>query len=607
MVPLTRAQKNILIVLTIVIALTRFLAVAHSLFDWDEALFSLGVRDYNVMDHHPHPPGYPLFVAAAKVVHLLGVSEFRSLQVIVFLGAICLFPALFFLARELGFDFATSIGGSAVFAFLPNVWLHGGTGFSDIPAIAIGFAACALLLGSAVEWCAPPGAPEGGAPGGAHHSHSHSTARYILGAVLLGIAAGIRPPNLLIGALPALMATYVQVRRKAFLAIAAATLLGAAIVVASYAGAALASGSIAGYLEAVHLQSKWVHDIDSYHNPHRAPLGEVAKIFFLWPIQQRQQMVALALLALVSLVHAIATRRRAPLLTFAMFAPLAIISWFNFDVEAASRYAISYMAVHALLAADGLGVITARRTQVQAALCAILVAIFAIWTWPALRLQRRSDAPGVAALEWATRNVRPDERLFVNGGIGPQAKFFLGERPNTVYYEEPDQISLLSGDAWILDLRVMRDAYNFAWSHGTLWRIMCCRNFEVSVGRASGMIVFGEGWYGDEGAFRWMGGQSAAQLPVVHGNGKLHLRVYVPLDALPSPPAIEVRLNGNTIERFAGSTNEIEKTWIIPSRADAPNELRILTSATVNPARRGGSDDTRNLGLRVDALSWTPQ
>jgi hypothetical protein len=54
-------------------------------------------------------------------------------------------------------------------------------------------------------------------------------------------------------------------------------------------------------------------------------------------------------------------------------------------------------------------------------------------------------------------------------------------------------------------------------------------------------------------------------------------------------------MNGATLERFTGSPAEIEKTWTVPSRTDAPNELRILTSATVNPAQLGRSGDSRDL------------
>ena len=41
-------------------------------------------------------------------------------------------------------------------------------------------------------------------------------------------------------------------------------------------------------------------------------------------------------------------------------------------------------------------------------------------------------------------------------------------------------------------------------------------------------------------------------------------------------------------------------------RADAQNELRISTTLTVVPAQHGRSIDTRELGLRLDSFSWTP-
>jgi len=581
---LTRPQKTIFLILTIVIALTRLLAVSRSLFDWDEALFSHGVREYNVMDHHPHPPGYPLFILAAKAFHLLGVPEFRSLQVVVILGAFCIFPALFFMARELGFDFATAAGGAAIFSFLPNVWVYSGTGFSDIPATAVCFAACALLL------------------------RGRRDARaFLLGAILLGVAAGFRPTNLLIGLVPALMATWSRLRARSFGSVILAIALGGAVAAGSYAGAALASGSFERYVEAVRAQSKWVHDVDSYHNPYRAPLHDVAKVFFLWPVNQRQQMVALAALALIALVAAIVKRRTPPLLLFAMFVPFAIVAWLNLDVETAARYAIPYMSVHAVLAADALGLIVRRRANVQAALCALVAAVFAVWTWSALRLQRTSDSPPVAALEWVLRNVPAGERVYVNGGIGPQGDLFLGGRPNTVFFEDQEKISLLSGEAWVVDLKVVPDAHNFVWPHSNrLWKIIRRRNFETSVGRVASRIGFGAGWQGDEGSFRWMSGESVSMLPVFRGNGKLRLRIYVPIDTLPAPPVIEVRMNGATVDRFTGSQPEIDRTWTVPSRAGALNELRILTSATVNPARMGRSDDTRDLGLRIDAMSWSP-
>ena len=54
-----------------------------SLEDLDSINFALGVRDFDVAQHQPHPPGYPLFIAAAKArCTLLGLSEVHALSLL---------------------------------------------------------------------------------------------------------------------------------------------------------------------------------------------------------------------------------------------------------------------------------------------------------------------------------------------------------------------------------------------------------------------------------------------------------------------------------------------------------------------------------------------
>jgi hypothetical protein len=43
----------------------------RTLYAYDSANYAYALRDYyNVAHHHPHPPGYPLYVAAAKLIDL---------------------------------------------------------------------------------------------------------------------------------------------------------------------------------------------------------------------------------------------------------------------------------------------------------------------------------------------------------------------------------------------------------------------------------------------------------------------------------------------------------------------------------------------------------
>src|SRR5947199_10707842 len=84
-------------------ALTRFLAIARSPWDWDEVQFMRGMRAYDVSLHAPHPPGYPIYIALAKLARLFVADDFRALQTVVVIAGIALFPVVVHLARSLGF------------------------------------------------------------------------------------------------------------------------------------------------------------------------------------------------------------------------------------------------------------------------------------------------------------------------------------------------------------------------------------------------------------------------------------------------------------------------------------------------------------------------
>ncbi|HWW61799.1 MAG TPA: hypothetical protein VN181_10565, partial [Thermoanaerobaculia bacterium] len=123
--PLARRERIVVLVVALVCTATRFLALARSIWDWDEALFLLGMRGYDVSMHHPHPPGFPVYIAMARVARFFTSSDFHALRAINLIAAILIFPAMFLLARELRWRFPTSMIAALLFSFFPNVWVFG--------------------------------------------------------------------------------------------------------------------------------------------------------------------------------------------------------------------------------------------------------------------------------------------------------------------------------------------------------------------------------------------------------------------------------------------------------------------------------------------------
>ncbi len=375
-------ETRIVAVTTVVVALTRLLAVARTPWDWDEMLFAAAVRDYDVVNHQPHPPGFPIFLAAAKLVRLLGFSDFHSLQIVVVIGAMSLFPLAYGLARELGFDFETALGGALIFVFAPNVWFYGGTALSDVPALAVLLAASMLLL----------------------------RGRMISGGVMLGIAIAFRPQALLVAIVPLIVGGRVVT----------SALIAAAVAALSYLGAALASGTVPEFVEAVRLQEEYIRRVDSFRSPTRPPLAWLVRTFFK-PIRGAfilDRLVNVA--AFAGGLLTVARRFRAGWLLALMFVPLNVFSWLMLDINASSRYAVSYALLYTVLA------VYAIPARLRYAGIGLVVLVFVVWSVPALNEVRTQPSPPVAAVDWVRE--QPQATIYAPGGLAPFTRYFLRDR-----------------------------------------------------------------------------------------------------------------------------------------------------------------------------------
>lgn len=587
--PLEPGQKLAAWLVTIAVAVTRLFARSKTAWDWDEGLFMSALRHYDVRAHHPHPPGFPLFIATGKLFTFLGLSEFHALQTISLLASIAIVPAMLMLGRELRAGFRPTLIAGVFLAFFPNVWFFGGTAFSDVPSMTIVIVAMALLL----RGC-------------------RSDAALYGGAIMLGIAAGYRPQNLLIGFAPS-MVVVIRALPRRWLQVVIAAAAGAAIIAVSYGLAAHLSGGWTSYSEVLHAHQRYIATVDSYQSPDRPPLSQMFDKFFIRPYRLPAANVFVTLLVTIGAVVAVVRVRIPALLMLASFGPFCIVAWLVLDRFSVSRFSIGYAPLMALLAAEGLHALAGRTPRIEAAVAFLFAAAITVWIWPALREVRRHPSPPAVAAEWIRKHVDPaTSTLYVHISMRPLIEGLL---PGFPYVSTGELTPVLTAakrdnDVFVIEAASpAKGAFVLRRPHERLADLVRDRYFEVSILPLQQIITFLDGWYAEERSgdltWRWMGQRARCLLPPLTGNGQLRVAFYVPLDVLGVPPTIQLRLNGTVVDRVRAVTAEIERTVIVPSRTDAPNELVFETDRTVNPAARGVGADTRNLGLRLGGIEWS--
>ena len=579
--PLTPRQRWMLIGATLLAGISRWFALARTPWDWDELLFMLSLDHFNVAQHRPHPPGFPLYILAGKIIRKFGFGDFHALQVLSLLGAIAIVPATFFLCRQLKMRFSTSLSAALLLAFFPNVWFYGGGAFSDVPSMTLVIIALGLLFA------------------GCRNQNA-----YLAGAVVLAISAGFRPQNLLIGFVPFVIASACQMRISIMRVVGAAAVM-VAIVAISYLEAAYLTGWH-DYREAVHTHQAYITRVDSFLSPTRPPLWRVFDDFFVMPYRAPAINAIIAGLCLIAIVRG----RAHSLAAIASFGAFALASWLMLDHFSASRFSIGYAPMIAILAADGLQFLTRRFEPIGTAAVAGLMIV---WTWPALAIVRPSIAPPVAAVDWIRNHAdRENATIYVHETMVPYARWYLPDfKLRFIEDQEPPPSWAARKPGFFLreDVSTSPRAENFVRPRTRLWQLVRHRYFAASVKPITDLIVFGNGWYFEEGegaeAWRWMGAHGEVRLPPLSGNARLAFNVYAPLDALRAPPNVVVRLNGQIVDRFRATRQFTNREMVVPARA-GPNILTIDTDQTVTPAAQHLSDDTRTLGLRINAIEWTP-
>lgn len=160
------------LVLVAFLVLSRWLVAPSYLYYFDSANFALALKEFNPALHQPQPPGYPLFVALARLIGLVLEDAQQVLLVAGLAGAIAAVLVLLYLGTAM-FDRNSGILAAALLASDPVFWFGGVTNQVRI-FLALGMAAVCLLGWRALS------------------AGSHPRRLYALFAGI-GIAAGFRP------------------------------------------------------------------------------------------------------------------------------------------------------------------------------------------------------------------------------------------------------------------------------------------------------------------------------------------------------------------------------------------------------------------------------
>ncbi len=140
----TALDTGLSLALAAAVLLTRLPLRTQMLFNWDSANFALALQHFDVTQHRPHPPGYPLFVASAGLAYRLGLDANTSLVLVAALLSASAVVALYWLGRA-AYGRSAGLAASALLLTSVSFWSAGEVALA-YPALALVSSLLALYV-----------------------------------------------------------------------------------------------------------------------------------------------------------------------------------------------------------------------------------------------------------------------------------------------------------------------------------------------------------------------------------------------------------------------------------------------------------------------------
>src|SRR5438067_10554085 len=115
--------------LGVLTGLSRLPYRARMLYNWDAVQFALALREYDVVKHQPHPPGYILYVGLGRIVNAW-LHDPTAAYVLLAVACSGLTTFVVYLLARGIYDRATALAAASVLAVSPLFWFYGSVGLT---------------------------------------------------------------------------------------------------------------------------------------------------------------------------------------------------------------------------------------------------------------------------------------------------------------------------------------------------------------------------------------------------------------------------------------------------------------------------------------------
>lgn len=390
--------------------LTRLYSIPASLWEWDDINFARALHDFNIPDHSPHPPGFPVFIAMGRAANVFLNNDHRALVAVNLIFAILLGPLLYLLFREILEDRVIAFCAALLSCFAPVLWVHSTIARSDGPTLGLGVIAMLLIF-----------------------KGRRSSRALIAGCAVLGIAMGVRVSVIpFVG--PVLILVIIQrIRAREFKLIGACALALIAAVVIWYVPM-IVHTTWSAYQRAMKTQSDYVWSNDPIWVPW-ITLEKRFTSFFLriWGALWIAHVIYV--LALIGSVCLFFWKRRALSLMVLAFVPYIVFTFIFNTPMGAIVYSMPYIPFFAGLAACGLLLPSELATKAKRnlqyggiAFLLLLTMLFAGWSLPLIKILRGESSPPVRACEYLKGHSSNDDVVVFQKLFTPHVSYYLPDR-----------------------------------------------------------------------------------------------------------------------------------------------------------------------------------